>query len=125
MVREVTRVTEETVQAEPVQVADNREHSITVAQRIIYFVGGIIFALIGLRILLSILGANQENMFANIIYSLSYPLVAPFFGLFNYKMQYGVSRFEFESLVALLVWVIVTGGLARLVTIPSKIDRSI
>lgn len=123
MVREVTKVTEETVSDNRATVDRDGEHSITVIQRIIYFLGGVILALIGLRILLSLLGANQDNTFADLIYNLSYPFVAPFFGLFNYEMQYGVSRFEFESLIALIVWALIIGALARLVAIPSRVNR--
>jgi hypothetical protein len=92
------------------------------AERIVYFLGGVVMALIGLRIILSLLGANQANAFASLIYNLSYPFVAPFFGLFNYHMQYGVSRFEFESLIALIVWGIITLAIAKLINI--SIDRT-
>jgi hypothetical protein len=43
--------------------------------------------------------------------------VAPFFGLLGYTMQYGVARFELETLVAMLVYALVGYGLARLVNI--------
>jgi hypothetical protein len=72
--------------------------------------------LIAIRFVLSLLGANPDNMFADLIYSLSYPLVAPFFGLFGYTLQYGVARFEFESLVAMLVYGLVGYGLARMMS---------
>lgn len=102
-------------------VTDARdEYKMTVAQRVVYWIGGFILAIIGLRILLSLLGANEGNAFASLIYGLSYPFVAPFFGLFNYDMQYGVSRFEFESVVAMIVWGLITMAVARLVTIGSR-----
>ena len=96
------------------------DHQSNVAERVIYYIGGIIMGLIALRIILSLLGANRANGFASFIYGVSYPFVAPFFGLFNYRMQYGVSRFEFESLVALIVWGMVTAAIARLVTITRR-----
>ncbi|MDB5163613.1 MAG: Membrane protein involved in colicin uptake [Candidatus Saccharibacteria bacterium] len=96
------------------------EYTMTVAERIIYYIGGVIMAVIALRILLSLMGANRGNAFASFIYNVSYPFVAPFFGLFNYRMQYGVSRFEFESVVALIVWGLITAGVARLVTLGSR-----
>jgi YggT family protein len=92
----------------------------TVAERVIYYIGGFIMAIIALRIILSLLGANRGNAFASLIYGISYPFVAPFFGLFNYQMQYGVARFEFESLVALIVWGLITVALAKLVTLGSR-----
>jgi uncharacterized protein YggT (Ycf19 family) len=95
----------------------------TVLERLVYLVGGIIIALLAVRFLLSLLGANKGNGFADFIYSASHPFVAPFFGLFNYDEQIGVSRFEFETLVAIVVYAIVMAILARLVTIGSRRPR--
>lgn len=110
----MTKIVKE-IREEPTVVED-RERGLT-AERVVWFIGGVIMALIALRIVLSLLGANEDNAFASLIYGLSYPFVAPFFGLFNYRMQYGVSRFEFESVVALIVWWLVTYGIARLIRI--------
>ena len=121
MAKVVREVREEPVATSPATVkAEQNEYTMTVLERLVYFVGGVIMALIALRILLSILGANRGNGFASFIYNASYPFVAPFFGLFNYRMQYGVSRFEFESLVALIVWALITAAVARLVVIGSR-----
>jgi len=109
---------------EPVETVSPRaEYGMTLLERIIYLVGGIIIALLALRFLLSLLGANKGNGFADFIYSASHPFVAPFFGLFNYDEQIGVSRFEFETLVAIVVYAIVMAILARLVTIGSRRPR--
>lgn len=86
------------------------------AARIIYIIGGTIMGLLAIRFLLSLLGANQANGFANLIYSLSYPFAAPFFGLFSYSAQLGVARFEFETLVAIAVYALLTWFLIRVVT---------
>jgi uncharacterized protein YggT (Ycf19 family) len=85
-----------------------------VVERVILWVTGLILALLGIRVVLSLLGANQVNPFASLIYGLTAPLVAPFFGLFGYTMQYGVVRFEIETLVAMLVYALIGYGLARL-----------
>jgi len=83
--------------------------------RIIYFVSGIIMALLGLRFVLALLGANPANPFADFIYTTSHPFVAPFFGLFNYQSIYGVSRFELETLIAIVVYAILAWGIVRMV----------
>jgi uncharacterized protein YggT (Ycf19 family) len=89
--------------------------------RIIWFVAGVILLLLAFRFLLSLLGANTTNGFANFIYTTSHPFVAPFFGLFNYNnIQYGASRFEVYTLIAMLVYTAVAWLLAYLVTIPSR-----
>jgi YggT family protein len=96
------------------------EYSMNVAARVIYFIGGVILALLALRFLLMLLGANRGSGFVNFIYSASHPFVSPFFGLFNYQEQFGAHRFEFETLIAMLVYGLVTVLLARLVTIGSR-----
>ncbi len=85
--------------------------------RLISLAGFIIFALLAFRFVLSLFGANQTNAFANFIYDTSHPLVAPFFGLFNYTPQFGVSRFEFETLIAMLFYAVIIGIAVRLVSI--------
>lgn len=85
--------------------------------RIINFIAGILISLLAIRLVLSLLGANRGNAFADFIYSLTYPFVAPFFGLFGYTMKYGVARLELETIVAMIVYALVAYGLVRLVTL--------
>jgi YggT family protein len=85
--------------------------------RVIWYIAGILLALLAFRFVLALLGANPNNSFANFIYSASHPFVAPFFSLFGYNLQYGVSRFETFTLVSAAVYAIVAYGLAHLVTI--------
>jgi uncharacterized protein YggT (Ycf19 family) len=88
-----------------------------IAARVIWFIAGILLTLLAFRFVLALLGANPNNAFADFIYTTSHPFVAPFFSLFNYQLQYGVSRFEIYTLVAMAVYGIVAYGLVRLVTI--------
>jgi hypothetical protein len=103
--------------------ANGREHSITVAERVIYLLGGVLLTLLGIRFLLMLLGANPSNGFANFIYDVSHPFVAPFFGLFSYQEQFGASKFEFETLIAMVVYGALTLILARIVALPSRRSR--
>lgn len=114
--REVHETTDE-------PVAASRTDGLNIVARIIYLLGGILLALLGIRFLLSLLGANRGNGFADFIYSTSHPFVSPFFGLFNYQEQFGRSRFEYETLIAMLVYGLVTILLVRLVTIGSRRAR--
>lgn len=117
----VTRSTDDDyVEEKPVVRRDDTAAPASVAARVIYLIGGIIIALLSFRFLLSLLGANRENTFASLIYGLSYPFAAPFFGLFNYQPQFGVVRFEFETLVAIMFWAFVTWGLVRIATLSSR-----
>lgn len=91
--------------AEPVAYDDTYNHGANVLSRVIWLVAGVILLLLGFRFVLSLLGANPSNSFANFIYDTSHPFVAPFFGLFNYNnIQYGISRFEVYTLVAMGVY---------------------
>lgn len=90
------------------------------AERIIWFVAGTLLTILTFRFILSLLGANRNNGFADFIYSLSYPFVVPFFGLFNYKAQYGIARFEIETLVAMFFYAILAAGIVQLIKIVHK-----
>jgi uncharacterized protein YggT (Ycf19 family) len=119
--REVhTSVIEEpTVTAAQPAVVES-EHRMNVAARLVYLIGGVIITLLALRFLLALLGANPNNGFANFIYTLSHPFAAPFFSLFSYDQTLGSSRFELGTLVAIVVYALLTALLARLVTIGSR-----
>ncbi len=83
--------------------------------RVVYTIGGIVTGLLAIRFMLVLFGANPNNAFANIIYDLSRPIVSPFFGLFNYDGQVGTAgRFEFETLIAIVVYGLVAWVLVRL-----------
>ena len=80
----------------------------------IYLIFGIIEALIAIRIVLRALGANPQAGFAELIYGLTAPLVAPFAGLFG-NPQAGGSVLELHSIVALVVYALVAWLLGKLV----------
>jgi uncharacterized protein YggT (Ycf19 family) len=105
------------------EVTDRSVSGATLLARIIWYIAGVILVLLAFRFVLALLGANSANQFANFIYTASHPFVAPFFSLFGYRMQYGVSRFEIYTLVAMAVYAIIAYGLAKLVTI-DRPDRS-
>jgi hypothetical protein len=77
-------------------------------------------ALLGLRFMLALLGANASNGFVSFIYDISRPFAAPFFGIFNYDTRLGVSRFEFETLIALVVYAVATWALTYLLTMTRR-----
>lgn len=83
---------------------------------IIYGIGGFIEALVGLRFVLRLLGANPDNGFVSWIYSWSTPFVAPFSGIFGQDATIvsGIgtatsSVFDWTALIALVVIGIVVG----------------
>jgi hypothetical protein len=98
----------------------DREHRISVADRVIWFIAGVILTLLAFRFVLALFGANPANAFADFIYTTSHPFVAPFFTLFNYNFDDGVGRFELYTLIAMAVYAVIAAGLSRLATIPSR-----
>jgi hypothetical protein len=101
--------------------SENTDHATNVVGRFVWFIAGVLLVLLGFRFVLSLLGANTTNSFANFIYSASHPFVAPFFSLFNYKnYSYGVSHFEIYTLAAMAVYAIIAYGIVKLVTIFQK-----
>lgn len=113
---ETDGVTEKTTRVE--NPRGESDYQMTLAERIVWFIAGIIVVLLGFRLLLSLLGANMSNPFANFIYSASHPFVAPFFSLFRYNnIQYGVSRFEVYTLVAIIFYLVLAWGIAKLFTL--------
>jgi hypothetical protein len=97
-----------------------KDRPANVAARVISIIGSVIMGVLALRFVLMMLGANQGNALVNFIYSLSYPFAAPFFGMFGYTAQYGVVRFEFETLIAIAFYALITWLLIRLVTVGNR-----
>lgn len=96
----------------------NADHQQNVAERVIWYLAGIVLVLLGFRFVLALLGANASNGFVNFIYSTSHPLVSPFFSLFNYhSYMNGKSQFEIYTLAAIVIYTVVAWGIARLLTL--------
>ncbi len=91
-----------------------------IAKRVIYYIVGVIVALLLIRIVLLLLAANQGNGFVDFVYALSGVFAAPFFGIFSYTPTYGSSVFEISSVVAILIYVLVGWGIAKLFTLGSN-----
>ncbi|MGB8644826.1 MAG: YggT family protein [Anaerolineae bacterium] len=70
--------------------------------------------LIAIRFILRLFGANPDAGFAQFIYGLTAPLVAPFAGLFGTPL-FGGSAFEFTSLVAMLIYVLLAWVIVKLI----------
>lgn len=89
---------------------------VVIAQRVIYYVGGVIIALLVVRLLLQLLGANQGSDFVGFVYGLSGIFVSPFFGIFG-EPTFGQSHFETSTLVAIVVYALIIVGIAKLITV--------
>jgi YggT family protein len=82
--------------------------------RIIYFIGGIIVTVLGLRFLFELLGIGANVPFVGFIYNFSEPFVAPFYRIFNFTPTYGAFKFDFSTLLAIVIYAIATSLIAGL-----------
>ncbi len=81
--------------------------------QIIWYIVGVIETLLIFRIILKALGANPNSGFTNLIYTLSNPLALPFRGIFPTPVVSG-AVFEWSTIVAGIVYLIVAYGLVQL-----------
>ena len=84
----------------------------------IWWIVGFIDVLIAIRFLLKLFGANPAP-FVRFMYDLTWPLVAPFHGIFN-TAQEGRSILEPESLVAMAIYTLIGWGIVSLIRLMSR-----
>lgn len=84
-------------------------------QGLIWFACAVVVTTILFRFGLLLLGANPDAGFAQFVYTVSHPFVAPFLALFGQETVYGRSTLEFSDLVAVVLYIAVAAGLSRLV----------
>jgi uncharacterized protein YggT (Ycf19 family) len=97
-------------------VAAQRRRSVALVTQILWFIVGLIEAMLALRFVLLLFGANPDAAFAQLIYGISGALAAPFIGIFP---AIRMNSFELDpaSLVAMLVYFLLGLGVARLIWI--------
>ena len=127
MADRVERVTEQTSVNNGEVVRDrsvttkDKNYSVAKTAQVVWFIVGVLVFLLVLRMVLALLGANPANAFADHVYSLSNPFVAPFRGLLQVSaVELGVARFELETLVAVIVYTLLGWGLVKLINLGRK-----
>ncbi len=91
------------------------------AIQIVWWLVGFVDVLLAIRFFLKLFGANPAP-FVRFMYDVTWPLVAPFHGIFN-SDQVGRSVLEPESIVAVAIYTLIGWGivsLIRLLTTPSS-----
>lgn len=98
----------------------NKKHAInqtrTLITRLIWYIVGVIAALLALRIVLLLLNANAETPFVDLVYSLSNIFVVPFSGIFT-QPDYTRVYVDTSSIIAIVVYWIVAIGLVKLINL--------
>jgi len=115
------------VPTEPVTVATEyyaapsytADPTITQFFRIMWFALGVLEALLGLRFLLALFGANPRNEFASLIYGVTGPFVFPFRTLFATPAAQG-SVFEFYTLIAMAVYFLLWWGIVKFIEVATN-----
>jgi uncharacterized membrane protein len=101
----------------------NRRIAAYRVNQMVYWIFGLIEGLILIRIVLKMLGANSAAGFAEFIYGVTAPLVAPFVGLFSNPGSQG-SVLELHSIAALIAYALLGWLIARLAWILVGESRS-
>ena len=82
--------------------------------QVVWTIVGFIEALIAIRFILKLIGANAGNSFVNFIYGFSDFFVKPFIGIVSDPTS-GKSILEINSLIAMLVYLVLGWVVIRLV----------
>ena len=91
-------------------------------RRTIWLLFGVLIALIGIRILFLVLGANVGNVIVDAVYAITEPFVAPFRGIFSFDhvRPEGTSVFDIAALVAIVGWTLVAAVIGAILRIPDR-----
>jgi len=141
MYDEERRIREERVDGPTRPVGYRREEEVVIDDRgvppsriiasrvsqVVWTIIGFIEALIAIRFILKLIGANAGNGFVNFIYGFSDFFVKPFLGIVSDPTS-GNSILEINSLIAMLVYLVLGWVIIRLVwlfydvTAPTRIE---
>jgi len=86
------------------------------AERVIWFVTGLIAGLLAIRFFMKLLGASTQADFVRFIYGVTGPLVGPFRGIFA-ATGAGNNILEPESLIAIAIYLLIGWALVALIRI--------
>ncbi len=94
--------------------AANRNAAVTRIVQLVHFLTGTLAVLLLLRVVLRLFGANPNNQFAQVIYGLSNPFVAPFANLFKNPVLGKLVVFDINALVAVFAYALLGWLVGRL-----------
>ncbi len=91
------------------------------ASQAVWYVLGVVEALLIVRFFLKFLGANADAGFTSFIYQLSYPFVAPFLAVFNVSEVSG-TIIEWTTVLALIVYWLLAMGVIQLLMMSKTVS---
>jgi hypothetical protein len=81
--------------------------------QIIWYITGLIEALLAFRFILKLLGANPNAGFSSFIYTVGYPFAGPFINVFGSTQMSG-AMVEWTTLLAMLVYWLIAWGIVKI-----------
>lgn len=118
--------TEHSVGATPTAAKEySQKKTLFHAYRTVWYVFGFIEIVLAFRFILKVLGANPEAGFAKLVYGVSAPFAGPFANMFHASSTQGVettSFFEWSTIVAAIVYVVITWGIIKIFKLGKPTD---
>jgi len=90
--------------------------------RVVYYIFGILEALLAFRLVFKLAGASQGSIFVRFIYGITRIFILPFEGIFRRGVAQGVettSILEPSTIVALIVYLLLAWGIVKLIRVLS------
>ncbi len=82
--------------------------------QVVWYILGLLEALMAFRFVLKLLGANPGAGFTTFIYGVTYPFVAPFLSVFRVTRVVEGSVFEWTTLLAMFVYWLIALAVIKL-----------
>jgi len=89
--------------------------------QVVWYILGLIEALLAFRFILKLLGANPNAGFSGFIYGVTFPLAAPFLSVFGITQVQG-NILEWTTLLAMLVYLFVAWGIVKLFSMSKTVS---
>lgn len=113
IVRKTTRQVEPEAKGEAPQKVYEKKKTIFRFNQVIWYILGLTEVLLGFRMVLKALGANQFAGFTSFIYTITTPFAAPFSGILGKSIS-GNSVIEWSTIIAAIVYLCIAWGLIYL-----------
>jgi hypothetical protein len=87
------------------------------ASRVVYYILGVLEALLAFRLVFKLLGANPNSGFVSFIYSISRVFLAPFTTIFRSAVTEGIETkavLEPGTIIAMVVYALIAWGIVKL-----------
>lgn len=129
IVRKTTKVIPSLLENIPPHKAYKTKKAIFRTYQVIWYILGVIEALLIFRIFLRFIGANPGSGFTMFIYSLSAPFAVPFLGVVRPSIS-GNSVLEWSTLIAMAVYALIAWGLIEFFQIikpvsPDEVEETV